>query len=207
MGFASCTLTGIFLKIGPFTLTLATRKQRRQVNEMVSNGTRLMSMGEVLLAYEALLGNSYANKYITKEQQVRETGLKYRGEAPKGNLLVRNILETRTAFTVRRGLSINWEGKAEQEFIAGFTSFFIFRSSKRPSDSSSFGLCLRDPCFHAHQCAGKTDRRNVWPLLACAGHAFAATTLCPGHHPEISPRGGCVRALGSGAAVASCRHS
>ena len=54
---------------------------RRQVSEMVSSGTWLLLMGEVLLADEALPGNSYGNNYITKEQQVRETGLKDRGQA------------------------------------------------------------------------------------------------------------------------------
>ena len=48
---------------------------------MISNGTWLLLMGEVLLADEALPGNSYGNKDITKEHQVRETGLKYRGQA------------------------------------------------------------------------------------------------------------------------------
>ena len=70
------------MKLGRFELSLSSGKQ--QVNEMVSNGISLMSMSGFILAYEAMLGNSYANKYITKEQQVRETNLKYRGESLKG---------------------------------------------------------------------------------------------------------------------------
>ena len=81
-----------------------------------------MALGDFVLQYEALIGNSYANKYITREQQVAETDRKYRGQSQKGNLLIRNILETRAAFTVGRGLSINWEGSAEQEFIKTFTA-------------------------------------------------------------------------------------
>lgn len=106
------------MQIGPFTLSFASRKQ---VNEMISSNVKLASLGDFLLAYDSLLGNSYANKYITKEQQVRETNLKYRGESPKGNLLIRQVLETRAAYTVGRGLSIEWEGADEQKFVNEFT--------------------------------------------------------------------------------------
>ena len=49
-----------------------------------------------------------------------ETVRKYRGQAVKGNILLPNILETRAAFTAGRGLSTNWEGEAEQQFIKQF---------------------------------------------------------------------------------------
>ena len=74
---------------------------------------------DLLLKIEAYESNSN-NKYITRESQVDETLRKYRGQAVKGNILLRNILETRSAFTAGRGLSTNWEGEAEQQFIAEF---------------------------------------------------------------------------------------
>ncbi len=92
--------------------------RRAQVREFGS-GASIQQLGDLLLQLEAYQSDSN-NKYITRESQVDETLRKYRGLAVKGNILLPNILETRAAFTAGRGLSTNWEGEAEQQFIKQF---------------------------------------------------------------------------------------
>lgn len=93
------------------------RRVRERVR--VREFSPVASVHDLLLQIEALEGAG-TNRYLTKESQVAETIRKYRGQAAKGNLLIRNISNTRAAFTSGRGLSVRWEGKAEQQFIAAF---------------------------------------------------------------------------------------
>lgn len=107
------------LRIGPFDLTIKRQKAQRVREFGVVGGASIRNLGDLLLRIEALAGASNS-VYLTREVQIDETLRKYRGQASKGNILLRNILETRSAFTAGRGLSTNWEGEAEQQFIKQF---------------------------------------------------------------------------------------
>lgn len=102
------------MKIGPFEFKL--NRRRATVREFGG----VQSVGSLLLQLEALLGNSSTNLYVSRGAQAAETIRKYRGVSPKGNLLVKNILNTRSAFTVGRGLNYTGGGTAEQDFVKEF---------------------------------------------------------------------------------------
>ena len=104
------------MRIGRYDLTI-TRKP--VALREFGSGASITQLGDLLLQLEAYQTDSN-NKYVTREMQVSETLRKYRGQAAKGNILLRNILETRSAFTAGRGLSTTWEGEAEQAFIQQF---------------------------------------------------------------------------------------
>ncbi len=109
------------MKLGPYDLTI--KRQPKRLREFgtiaIGSGVSMQHLGDLLLQLEAYQSDSN-NKYLTKEMQVSETLLKYRGRAAKGNVLLRNILETRSAFTAGRGLSTDWQGEAERDFIKAF---------------------------------------------------------------------------------------
>ncbi len=103
------------MRFGPFELSF--RRRRAQVREMDNS---IQYVGDLILQIEALQGTSTFNRYVTREAQVDETIRKYRGIATKGNILVRNILNTRRAFTSGRGLGVLWKGGDEKQFINKF---------------------------------------------------------------------------------------
>lgn len=111
------------MQIGPFQFSFtpankSSRRARRRVQEFGS-GASIQQLGDLLIQLEAYQSEAN-NKYVTRESQVDETLRKYRGQAVKGNVLLGNILETRSAFTAGRGLSTIWDGQAEQDFIKQF---------------------------------------------------------------------------------------
>lgn len=107
------------MQIGPFQISFTPQANARAARLREFGSGAIQQLGDLLLQLEAYQSDSN-NKYITREMQVSETLRKYRGQAVKGNILLGNILETRSAFTAGRGLSTNWEGVAEQEFIRQF---------------------------------------------------------------------------------------
>lgn len=102
------------MKFGAFELTFRSRKRVREMDNSIQY------VGDLILQVEALQGTSTFNRYVTREAQVDETIRKYRGQATKGNILVRNILNTRRAFTTGRGLNVLWKGSSEKAFVAEF---------------------------------------------------------------------------------------
>jgi hypothetical protein len=102
------------MKIGPVEIKF--KRRRASVREFGG----VQSVGSLLLQLEALLGNSSTNLYVSRGAQAAETIRKYRGQAVKGNLLVKNIINTRSAFTVGRGLNYSGGGTAEQDFVKEF---------------------------------------------------------------------------------------
>ncbi|MEW6129591.1 MAG: hypothetical protein AB1757_21300 [Acidobacteriota bacterium] len=100
------------MKLGRFEITFKRRRER--VREF-----GIQSLGSVLLELEQFRGNSNANKYLSRASQAAETIRKYRGQAVLGNQLVKNIINTRSAFTVGRGLNFVG-GEAEKEFVKKF---------------------------------------------------------------------------------------
>jgi hypothetical protein len=102
------------MKLGPFELKL-NRRRRAAVREFGG----VQSVGSLLQQIEALLGNVSSNNYTSRAAQAAETIRKYRGQATKGNLLVKNIINTRSAFTVGRGLSYVGPDN-EKEFVQAF---------------------------------------------------------------------------------------
>lgn len=118
------------MRIGPFEFSFSSHqakpKQRKsarraQVREFGGKMLGIEYLSDLLIQLEALQGAS-VNRYLTKRDQVQETVRKYKGQAAKGNLLVRNVLETRAAFTVGKGMSVTgWEdGSAERSFVNDF---------------------------------------------------------------------------------------
>lgn len=108
------------MKLGPWELKMNRRggaAARRRVNEFGG----IQYVGDLILQLEALLGGAPSpNRYVTRAAQIDETIRKYKGQAAKGNLLVRNIVNTRAAFTSGRGLSLLDYGDAERRFIDAF---------------------------------------------------------------------------------------
>ena len=100
------------MKLGPFEFKL--RRRRAIVREFA-----IQSVGDILLQLEAALGGSSTNRYYSRESQAAESIRKYRGQAVKGNLLVKNIINTRSAFTVGRGFSYIGPDDA-REFVSEF---------------------------------------------------------------------------------------
>jgi hypothetical protein len=101
-----------------FGFDLTIKRQSKRLREF-GPGVSIQHLGDLLLQLEAYQSDSN-NKYITREMQVTEAVRKYRGMAAKGNVLTRNLVETRSTFTAGRGLSVDWEGEAEKAFIAEF---------------------------------------------------------------------------------------
>ncbi|MEW6212885.1 MAG: hypothetical protein AB1631_31465 [Acidobacteriota bacterium] len=100
------------MKLGPFELKLSRRRAR--VREF-----GIQSVGDLLLQLESAINSSSTNRYISRAQQAAETIRKYRGQATKGNLLTKNIINTRAAFTVGRGLGYIGP-EAESAFVSEF---------------------------------------------------------------------------------------
>ena len=121
------------MKIGPFELKL--KRRRAAVREFGG----VQSVGSLILQLEALLGNASANLYTSRAAQAAETIRKYRGQAVKGNLLVKNIINTRSAFTVGRGLSYVGPDN-EKRFVAAF-----LKANK--IDLSYMQQLARERCF------------------------------------------------------------
>jgi hypothetical protein len=136
------------MKIGPFEFKL--NKRRAAVREF--NGVQ--SVGSLLLQLEALLGNASTNNYTSRASQAAETIRKYRGQAIKGNLLVKNIINTRSAFTVGRGLSYVGPDN-EKKFVEDF-----LRANK--IDLSYMQQLARERCFEGQVLL--TLRPGVDPL-------------------------------------------
>ncbi len=113
------------MKLGPFEFSYTSKRPergrslRRKAQEFGEHGG-IEYLGDLILQIEALQGTS-SNRYLTREMQVDETIRKYRGQAAKGNILLRNILEARTAWTIGKGLNhTGWVGEAETGFIKEF---------------------------------------------------------------------------------------
>jgi hypothetical protein len=107
------------LRIGPLQISFTSQPNARATRLREFGSGSIQQLGDLLLQLEAFQSDSN-NKYVTREMQVDETLRKYRGQAVKGNILLGNILETRSAFTAGRGLNYVWEGEAEQQFIQQF---------------------------------------------------------------------------------------
>jgi hypothetical protein len=122
------------MKLGRFELKL---NRRRPVQVREFGG--IQSVGSLLLQLEALLGNTTSNNYVSRATQAAETIRKYRGQAVKGNLLVKNIVNTRSAFTVGRGLSYVGPDN-EKQFVQAF-----WKANK--IDLSYMQQLARERCF------------------------------------------------------------
>lgn len=118
------------MRIGPFEFSFSTHqskpKQRRsarraQVREFGGKMLGIEYLSDLIIQLEALQGAS-VNRYLTKRDQVQETVRKYKGQAAKGNLLVRNVLETRAAFTVGKGMSVTGWRKVRRSGRSWMTS-------------------------------------------------------------------------------------
>lgn len=110
------------MRIGPFDLTFTrSSSPRRRVREFGGQGASIEYLSDLIIQLEALQGNA-TSRYLHRREQVGETIRKYKGQAAKGNKLLRNILETRSAFTVGRGLSVTgWlDGSPEKQFVDAF---------------------------------------------------------------------------------------
>jgi hypothetical protein len=103
------------MRIAGYDLTFKRQLKRAPVREF-----HYVNVPDMILELDRLHNSSATNSYVSREVQVSESIRKYRGMAVKGNLLTRNIIETRTAFTAGRGLNVRWEGEAENKFIKEF---------------------------------------------------------------------------------------
>lgn len=112
------------MRIGPFELSFRShnsRSSRQRIREFGGERAGIQYVGDLIIELESLRGGA-SNRYISRREQVAESVRKYRGLAAKGCLLTKNILNTRSAFIVGRGLSVTgWaEDSAEAQFIKEF---------------------------------------------------------------------------------------
>ncbi|HET9531176.1 MAG TPA: hypothetical protein VFQ92_12540 [Blastocatellia bacterium] len=108
------------MKLGPFTLSFD-RKHRGRTEEFAYRGRGIGSVADLILQLEALLSSSSTNRYVDRATQVAESVRKYQGRAIKGNLLTKNVINTRAAFTAARGLVYAGDpGSPEAQFAKAF---------------------------------------------------------------------------------------
>lgn len=105
-------------------------------------------LGDLLLQLEALQSPNSTNAYITHEQQALETARKIKGQSLRGNLLTKNIINTRTAFTCGRGLTISGWGENESD-ERRFISAFVQANNLSLAQFRRFGRerCIEGQCL------------------------------------------------------------
>ncbi len=117
------------------------RRARGRVSEYQISGPGIQSVGDLILQLEALTNSSSTNRYVSRASIVAESIRKFQGIAIKGNLLTKNILNTRAAFTAGRGLLYKGDPKSDEgKFAAEF-----FRRNK--FDLAYFRNLTRERCF------------------------------------------------------------
>ena len=148
------------MKLGPFEINLtAKRRSAGGGRQSVREFGGIQYVGDLILQLEALQGGATSpNRYVTRDAQIDETIRKYRGQAAKGNLLVRNILNTRAAFTSGRGLNLVDYGEPERRFI---DTFFL----KNRANLAYLRRLARERCYEGQVLlALNPDADNV-PLV------------------------------------------